>query len=367
MGEAVMARFGSKSKGDSVHPLVGSADALRAVLAATPVVTIVVDDNAEIVWRNDAGIAIVDRVIAERGPAALQRLRDMLKDIIANQPEFPYTLADRVEGGETDVYAETIVNKIPTGGYVVTWADVTARETTAVVTAGLAADLDGAVHSLNSLGDELANASSGTADQAQLISQGSAEMTESIREISTRVSAAAADTGAAVESARTAAETMVRLQESSRQISDVTNLITSIADQTKLLALNATIEAARAGERGKGFAVVAGEVKDLAARTAEATQQIIAMADAIQGESSQVDGAIAGIVELIDRVAEQQTMIAGAVEEQTATTAQMSGGVRSVAESVQASAQAAETVRAAAAAISGQVERLNQLVTDRAN
>ncbi|BFU44801.1 methyl-accepting chemotaxis protein [Krasilnikovia sp. MM14-A1004] len=360
-----MARFGSFSKGESVHPLVGSADAMRAVLGALPAVVIVVDDNGDVVWRNELGTKLMTRVAAERGPAALQALRDTFKKVVTQVTEFPYTETRKIDGGEMDVYAEVVVDRIPGGGFVATWGDVTGRETSAAATAGLAADLDGAVHSLNGLGDHLAAASGDTAEQAELISQGSAEMTESIREISTRVSAAAADTGAAVESARNAAETMVRLQESSRQISDVTNLITSIADQTKLLALNATIEAARAGESGKGFAVVAGEVKDLAARTAEATQQIIAMADAIQGESSQVDGAIAGIVELIDRVAEQQTMIAGAVEEQTATTAQMSGGVRSVAESVQASVQAAETVRAAAMAISGQVERLNQTVVSR--
>ncbi|MEU7906870.1 methyl-accepting chemotaxis protein [Actinoplanes sp. NPDC049118] len=357
-----MARFGSFGKGESVHPLVDSAEALRAALSALPVVMVIVDDNGDVVWRNEAGVAMMNRVVAERGPAALQAVRDSCKEIIATVREYPHVRARKLGGGENDVYAETVVNRIPGGGYVATWADVTARVTSADVAGELAADLDSAVHSLNDLGDHLTTTSGGAADQAQLISQGSAEMTASISEISDRVIAASADTGAAVASARDAAQTMVRLQESSRQISDVTKLITSIADQTKLLALNATIEAARAGESGKGFAVVAGEVKDLAARTAEATQQIIAMADAIQGESSQVDGAIAGIVELIDRVAEQQTMIAGAVEEQTATTAQMSGGVRSVADSVQASAQAAQTVRTAAEAISGQVERLNQLI-----
>ncbi|GID97175.1 hypothetical protein Adi01nite_65870 [Amorphoplanes digitatis] len=359
-----MARLGFFGKAESVHPLVDTAEALRVVMAALPVVIIVVDDQGDVVWRNEAGTAMVARVVAERGPAALQALRDTFKEIAATVTEYPYTLARKVEGGEggNEVYAETVINRIPGGGFVATWADVTARVASTEVAGELAADLDSAVHSLNGLGDELASTASDAADQAQLISRGSAEMTASISEISDRVVAASADTGAAVASARDAAQTMVRLQESSRQISEVTKLITSIADQTKLLALNATIEAARAGESGKGFAVVAGEVKDLAARTAEATQQIIAMAEAIQGESSQVDGAIAGIVELIDRVAEQQILIAGAVEEQTVTTAQMSGGVRSVADSVQASAQAAETVRTAAAGISDQVERLNELI-----
>src|SRR2546430_1952448 len=147
------------------------------------------------------------------------------------------------------------------------------------------------------------------------------------------------------------------------QIGSITQLITAIADQTKLLALNATIESARAGEMGKGFAVVAGEVKELAARTAEATAQIIEMVQGIQNESAQVAEGIGGIVGLIDTVAEQQTMIAGAVEEQTATSAEMSNGMRSVAASVSASASAAQTVLDTATALREHAARLRELTT----
>jgi len=107
----------------------------------------------------------------------------------------------------------------------------------------------------------------------------------------------------------------------------VVKVITSIAEQTNLLALNATIEAARAGEAGKGFAVVASEVKDLAQETARATGDISRRIEAIQTDSEAAVAAIARISEIIEEVNSYQTTIASAVEEQTATTSQMSRNV----------------------------------------
>ena len=79
---------------------------------------------------------------------------------------------------------------------------------------------------------------------------------------------------------------------SSSEVGHITNVITSIAEQTNRLALNATIEAARAGETGKGFAVVANEVKELAKGTARATEDISDKVNAIQADSTNAVEAI---------------------------------------------------------------------------
>ena len=101
-------------------------------------------------------------------------------------------------------------------------------------------------------------------------------------------------------------------------------VITSIAQQTNLLALNATIEAARAGEAGKGFAVVANEVKELAKETAKATEDISRKIEAIQSDTKGAVEAIGQIGTVINQINDIQNTIASAVEEQSATTNEIS-------------------------------------------
>jgi len=165
----------------------------------------------------------------------------------------------------------------------------------------------------------------------QTVVSGSEQMTTSIREISTNAHEAAKVAGNGVKVATAASQKVGKLSESSQEIGQVIKVITSIAEQTHLLALNATIEAARAGEAGKGFAVVANEVKELAKETAKATEDISRKIEAIQADTK---GAIEGITEIsqiIAQINDIQNTIATAVEEQTATTNEISRNVNDVA------------------------------------
>ncbi|TQS43980.1 methyl-accepting chemotaxis protein [Cryptosporangium phraense] len=179
---------------------------------------------------------------------------------------------------------------------------------------------------------ESASSASETITQNILtVASGSDEIGASIAEIARNTSEAASVASSAVQSTAHTESVLRQLGESSEEINTVVRQITAIAEQTNLLALNATIEAARAGESGKGFAVVANEVKDLAQETARATEDIAGRVAAIQRDSTAAVSAIGEITDVINRINDAQSTIAAAVEEQSATTTEMSRNVNEVA------------------------------------
>jgi methyl-accepting chemotaxis protein len=156
------------------------------------------------------------------------------------------------------------------------------------------------------------------------VSDSTAQMASTIQKISNNVHRTASLSNNTAELATIATEATNRLSDNSRVIQKVVGLIESLANQTNLLALNATIEAARAGESGKGFAVVAQEVKHLANQTADATRTI-------ENTVKEIRSSVAGVVETTSEITqsavevrESMTIIAAAIEQQSATMASLS-------------------------------------------
>jgi len=168
----------------------------------------------------------------------------------------------------------------------------------------------------------------------QTVASNMEEMVAAIKEITKTTNESSSLSNDAMKMANSTDEIIGKLGDSSADIGNVIKVISSIAQQTNLLALNATIEAARAGEAGKGFAVVANEVKELAKQTATATQDITKRIENIQSDSKLAVEAISQIREAIEKINGYAGNIAASVEEQAATTNEVTRIVTESAEGV---------------------------------
>lgn len=229
-------------------------------------------------------------------------------------------------------------------------------------------------------------------DGSQALSQGSTEqasaiqeLTASITEIASQTKQNAVDANQANElatNARSNAErgdghmqemlsSMVEINDSSANISKIIKVIDDIAFQTNILALNAAVEAARAGQHGKGFAVVAEEVRNLAARSADAAKETTEL---IEGSINSVQqgtkiandtaSALKEIVEGIEQAANLIGNIANASNEQASGIAQINKGIEQVSQVVQNNSATAEESAAASEQLSSQAEMLKEMVSE---
>lgn len=202
-----------------------------------------------------------------------------------------------------------------------------ASETMAVTAAGLAGSAAKATEQSSSaasaaeeMSSRITSISSSTGQVSASVShvaKAVQEITQSISEVSRSAEQSATISQQASTLAATSNQQIVALSRATAEISGFIEVIQDIADQTNLLALNATIESARAGQAGKGFAVVANEVKELAAQSRQATDDIRQRITSMQQTSEQVISTITEVSKVIGDVNGAAQSIASAVEQQS--------------------------------------------------
>lgn len=188
----------------------------------------------------------------------------------------------------------------------------------------------GASTEMSSAMDLVSAASEEASESMTLIAAAASQMQASLNDVAAHCIKARTASDKGTASVDQATRRVALLGHSAKGISQVTELITGIADQTKLLALNATIEAARAGDAGKGFAVVASEIKHLANKTSEATEGIAAMIRDIQASSDDTIYDVKAIAENISNFNSIVAMIASSVESQSVNATDVSEHIQQI-------------------------------------
>jgi len=243
---------------------------------------------------------------------------------------------------------------------------------------------------INTAAEQVANGTKQVSDGSQAISQGAAEQASSIEQLTVSISQIAAQTRQNADNAKRANElantakdnaergneqmkgmqkAMEEINEASANIGKIIKVIDDIAFQTNILALNAAVEAARAGVHGKGFAVVAEEVRNLAARCANAAKETttliegsIEKAEAGTKIANETASALTGIVKGVENAVTLMGEIAVASDEQATSISQVNRGIEQMSQVVQTNSTTSEETAAASEELSGQAELLESMV-----
>lgn len=251
-------------------------------------------------------------------------------------------------------------------------------------------NLNSVISNISSAAEQVSSGSRQVSDSSVALSQGATEQASSIEELTASLEEISAQTRLNAENATQASclagnvktialkgnkhmkemlNAMDEINDSSSSISKIIKVIDEIAFQTNILALNAAVEAARAGQHGKGFAVVAEEVRNLAARSANAAKETT---DMIEGSIRKVeDGtkianetaeALGLIVEGVAKAADLVGNIAEASNEQASGIEQINQGIMQVSQVIQANSATSEESAAASEELSSQAEVLREQV-----